>query len=1231
MESSFAAPRPRARLISPWALAGLAILIGVALKLLFPEAVLLRLLIDAPRDSPLTVSYLANLHALDPADPQAAILLARSRLTQGRSAEALALVSQHARSEDAQVRRAAQRVRLDALRAERVHAAHAADAKTMSAALADAVRASLEQRLDRDELLQLAEDAAAAGDATLQRSIHTRLIAQQTDADWLAAAARRFLGRGDYRFAAQLFFAARQRAIDPRRARDFYLDGVRALQSGNLPGEALAAAEAELGRLAEDESVLLELARLGLAAGKPEAAARFMKQLLLRQPGADARHRLLESVAAWLIGTAHAADTLEIRRPYDPKLYQLAYEVFLANGDPESAFRVARAAIASVPEDATWRERYARAAEWSRHPVEALSAWRWLAEHAGSDDAWQGILRLAPGLGDDLALLPALRRLSERPGAQESDLRALVAAWERIGRPEDALAWLEARWSQSADKTALGLAADLADRLGRRDRAISLNLELIAATAPTVERVLRLATLQLLAGRYAEAHSMLRQFRGLAGRDAREYWDLLGDVAWLLQEDDSAIEAYRTLASRRDVESGDLERLVTLLRERQPAEALRLARFGYDRFQSPGLLLQALEILWQQKDLAALKNLYAGLGAADEQRFSSIAGFYVQRSQYRQAAGDVAGARTDLQRAMAIAPDDGSLRIAMLWLLIDTRDDDALRRALTQGAAAALHDRSAWPAQASGWVTLGEPRRALPWLARLVKAAPQDYLWLTAYADALEQDGQAGAGERVRQHAWAEARRAARKPDALQDRQLRETWARMALARNPGDPALAVVRDLLRRDRDPGAAPGARERDAATRELILSWLISSEQHENAKAWLWLRYGRKLAAPAWAEVSIALAEGDAAAAAKLLAERPREIPYRDRIEAARLAKQLQQAQTYAFDAQEQHPDDDSLHLQLSQAMLEGAHRATGGATLVRRGLVESKPRELAAEIWLAPRLRLTTEWRDAAQRSLDPALLAGVPARDRELRVTARRLLDDGWIDLGVGARDGFADSASARLRLYQSWGRRLATLLTASRNDRTFDSSALAVAGMRDELSLRALYTLSRSEYLTAQLWGARYRSQNGISLGTANGYDWEAGHRVRIEYPDLTLRVTAAKLRSRTEGTGDEATSVLNPAGGNPGPVFFVPAGSRRNGIGASIGDAARDSWSRAWRPYAALDLTRNSLTGGGYNARFGVRGNATGPDQLNFYWSRARGGGASNDTIIEYGIRYEYYFDRF
>ncbi|MFX6793989.1 hypothetical protein ABTH15_19405, partial [Acinetobacter baumannii] len=55
---------------------------------------------------------------------------------------------------------------------------------------------------------------------------------------------------------------------------------MRTLQAGGFYQEALAAAEANLGPLANDKTVLLYLTRLAQAANRPDAAERYVKQLL---------------------------------------------------------------------------------------------------------------------------------------------------------------------------------------------------------------------------------------------------------------------------------------------------------------------------------------------------------------------------------------------------------------------------------------------------------------------------------------------------------------------------------------------------------------------------------------------------------------------------------------------------------------------------------------------------------------------------------------------------------------------------------------------------------------------------------------------------------------------------------------------------------------------------------------------------------------------------------------
>ena len=79
------------------------------------------------------------------------------------------------------------------------------------------------------------------------------------------------------------------------------------------------------------------------------------------------------------------------------------------------------------------------------------------------------------------------------------------------------------------------------------------------------------------------------------------------------------------------------------------------------------------------------------------------------------------------------------------------------------------------------------------------------------------------------------------------------------------------------------------------------------------------------------------------------------------------------------------------------------------------------------------------------------------------------------------------------------------------------------------------------------------------------------------------------------------------------------------------SFGERVRDSFSRALLPYSSFSRSSSSVASSGYNALFGAGGSVFGNDQLSLYWNRARGGGTSGASILEYGLRYEYLFDRY
>ncbi len=1217
-------PRPRARLVSPLTLTSLAVAVAATLLVLYPRQQLLDRIFQARRDDPLTIGYLVNLIRVDPTNAKTTLLLAEARLAQNRPADTLQLIAPLESASDAPLRR----------RAKLLHAAALPSAPARAAYL----RRHMNETWEHDELLRIADGTRGAQDPILRSIIYTRLAAVERNPAWFVRTAKAMLGEGDYRLSSQLWFTARRHAATRADARAWYLEGVRTLQSGNLLAEAIAAAEAQLGDLADDEDTILALVKIALASGRPDLAQRWIKRVLwpaAPPAGAQLRPGIVERVAAWLVRAAHAETGVESTpgkmRPYDERVYTFAYEVFLANGNVEDAWRVAKAAVAQRPDDLAWRERLAKAAEWSRHPEDALQQWLYLAQRGGRADAWQGVLRLAPGLQADEALFAATLHQVESGRARPADLDNLAQLYERLGRPRDGLKWFEAHYAATRVIHSLELAADLAERAGERDHAIVLNQKIIAVAGPNEERMVRTATLLVLAGRFRDAHDLLNTHRAKIRPEAGDYWDLLGDLAWRLQQDESATFAYRALSGRKEADPGDFDRLVTLLRDTHPEEAARIAGFGFERFRTPGLLLSALEIFWERKDLPAMRRLYDALGPKDEELFARIAYFYSLRAQYRQAGADLKGARVDLERAMAIAPQNAELKTAYAWLLIDSKDKLALRRQLEDIARTAPDSRELWALQAAGWASLAEPLRALPFHARLARDQAGDYLVLMAYADALEQAGRAGESGRVRRQAWDVVRKLAASGAARDDQALRETVARLALTLAPADTALAVIRDLMRRDFAATPAPDEKNRSAAVKELVLSWALSTGQSANAKAWLWLQYGRKLAAPGWAGIAVALAENDTEAAERLLADKGATIPAESRIEAARMLRRNRLAQTLAFEEQTRRPDDDRLHLQLSDTLLAGANRLVGSALSSQRGVIRSRPVEGQVQVWITPRLRLALEWRDATQSSRDNAVLTGVPARDRETRVTLRMLLDSGWMEAGFGERSAFADQTSLRLGLYTEWGRRLSTLVTATRNDRTLDSTALAIGGSKDELAARFQYAFAKREYLAGGVRSARYQTQNGAHLGSGSATEFELGHRMRVEYPDLTLRLTAAGYRFSADANSDAQTAQLNPLGGIPGPAFFIPQNSRVVGAGIGFGESARDVYSRSLRPWGSFSRTSSSLSGSGYNALFGVGGSVFGADQLSLYWNRSRGGGSSGASILEYGLRYEYLFDRF
>ena len=237
-----AASVERPRLIQPWMLLLLGALVVLTLVVLFPYRVLVERVIASGRGDPLTTAYLRNLLRTDPDNPELRFTLARQQIAANQLAEARATLAPVLRADDPAARAEAKWIAFQIARRELQDTPD--DAQTRPAR-AEALRRELRGLADHDWAesvqMELAQQALAMGEPGVAERLFDRLGTRRTELgqDWYARAAAIALGHGEYRFAARLLLVARDRAGPLPLRRQYFLEALRTLQSGNLLGEAL--------------------------------------------------------------------------------------------------------------------------------------------------------------------------------------------------------------------------------------------------------------------------------------------------------------------------------------------------------------------------------------------------------------------------------------------------------------------------------------------------------------------------------------------------------------------------------------------------------------------------------------------------------------------------------------------------------------------------------------------------------------------------------------------------------------------------------------------------------------------------------------------------------------------------------------------------------------------------------------------------------------------------------
>jgi polysaccharide biosynthesis protein PelB len=1340
-QTAGSAAQKRPRIVSTWLVLTLAAVVLATLYAVAPRGGMRQRIASVGAPSDLSVAYLEAWSRVQPDNEEFLSLLGAQYLYLGRADDAERVAARMDALHGDDMRRAATMLRLGVAE-QRTFALvetdprRAASLEDLRAKLAAAANGQWAPR----DLEWLAQRAAAAGLPQVALDLYAQLSAHDPKGrnEWDTQITRYALQVGDYHAAADAWFRKQDAARTRDEARRCFIAGIRTLQSGNLLDDALTAADAHLGTLANDPATLIVLLNLARAANRPEVVDRYARMLaryaqarpdephaphaltyakahgdlaaalaMMAKSRARAHARSRSASYAYLDGPVVrraasaslaarngvrlirvAASTQPVAAPEQPaapvaasssaassgaangNVADVVYHAFVESGDLASAEKIAAQQVQRDPRSVLWVKRLAQTAEWNRDAPRALKSWLDYAQLSDDPVGWQNVLRIAPMLDDDEAYLTALVHQARQTPNDLKLVDNVTATYERLGRPDDGLAFLRSL-PRGTNADALDQRiGGLAERAGHDDQALAAYRAVQARHPNDAHAALRTASVLYRDGDYRASFEALKRARVGASDKDEDFWRDYAELARLLQLDDEANDAYRHLLASGAATPEELGEM-TYFYDPYPIDAGRVAELRYRRDHTPRALQDAIFYYTDAQAYDRVATLLASLTPEELRAAEASPGVLAVRAEYARLTDRPLDALADLKRAVELPDATSDMRAAYLWTLVDYGTDAELKLALNRWRGTIDRSAALWEPYAAAEMRLNRPVAALEYLRRQAGALSRDPLWLLTYADAQEMAGHDELAWSIRHKVWLQlqqdaaalaklhgAPRGALRGRTAQDA---ETLAdvrgrRVALSTDytTADASAALLDDLLSTQAAPadlsyvrrtllgndkglpGGAPDAgaklpqnsRLRDAVAKDVAIAWALSHESNPLAKRWLAQQYAARLARPADAQLTIALADNDIPAMERLLSQERSRLPIADRIDATIAVDQPRRAQQIAFEGLEGAPEDTALHTRVTETALDWPQSIDATVTSHVEHPLDYIEQTLAASRKIAERYMVGVTGVQNFQHSTDITQLVNVPSVDRSLSIYGERQTRDTSFKVTGGRRDALASFYTFSVAAETGRNSPLTLGVHAGRNQVADETQTLQVGGMKDNLVGDFTYRVTERITITGSIEADRFYSQARSYIGSGVLSNGEISYRFHTEYPDYTVRVVGTHGGYGASGSADPLISRLIPAADQPALASdFTPDTYTQYGLYFGFGNDLLEQYTHRWRPFLDVGILHDSNQGWGPDLNVGVAGTVFGGDHMALFIQHQRVSRLGTPVTLM-GARYSWYY---
>ncbi|MFK8082484.1 MAG: tetratricopeptide repeat protein [Granulosicoccus sp.] len=685
---------------------------------------------------------------------------------------------------------------------------------------------------------------------------------------------------------------ARLALMDDGDSKQWLQDASTWAQAANKPADAAVFLDA-LAKQSQGEErkrYLQEIISVLVAAGQSQNAfnrvhEQLTAQLTLtqtadNQPLLDQELARGVDLARQLGKTRKALDWNTQRLVFDPdseELLALQSELALAVADLPLALETARERVRISPLDPKAREQLARVNEWNNRPIEASQQWLWLSNRDNQQDeplrqqALNEVVRLSTATFQSARAAKALRELTLLTKPSDEQVLQLVTFYELEGLPAKA--------------------------------AVALNdIMLVHGQSPFLQRTLAMHNYKH--ERYADSLNAWELYSHVYGNSSESAVYRM-ELLWRMDRPEDAAEIASGLRGSTLLSHAsdyqlrliaeiawryDMPWLAKLVQPRiQTLEELDMrALYGRRSLESleaqgqDSVALQEAMNLWQGTGQIyfALSAMQLALKRGDEDIFETFdpasrasssllvePGYWLNIASMRLRNGDGAGARTAYEQALKLDEQNIDSIVGLLWLDIAEATPSQLQATLQKHKITAETEPRLWQAMAVGYLELGAASTSVIWFEKLLDQIDTDYGMLLTYADALEYAGRAADARRVREYTVFQLRPLLAEGAAGEQSLLLRQYAQLAARYSGANHNEALINRLMN-EVESGVLLDAQ--DIVWREdLSISWLMSTQRHEQARVVMTNLHSQRIQAPLWQRLALALNDKDKQAVEAIL--------------------------------------------------------------------------------------------------------------------------------------------------------------------------------------------------------------------------------------------------------------------------------------------------------------------------------------------------------------------------